>query len=448
MTKAGLGQKYQSILSKNIEHRTMFLLYLDHIKEILVMTNFTKTYPRARSKALLMSLILSLTIISCVNKPKPINSISSASNPSISATSVATAAIDPNQLQFDKAIERELKGDGAHSYTIKLEANQYLNAVVEQKGIDIVATLYSPSAEKVYEVDSPNGTVGPEPIYFISQTTGNYRLEVCSLEKEAKAGNYEVKVNELRASVAEDIDRVAGFKALGEAVLLAAEGKRENLQLVIKKYEEAIEKLDKANELLAKPNAMTSFGIFYANRGDYLKAEPLFIQALDIRKKALGDNHPLMAQSINNLAILYERKGDYSKAEPLLIQALDMRKKALGDNHPLMVQSINSLARVYENKEDYTKAEPLFIQALDIYKKALGDNHPDTATSINNLAELYYRKGDYLKAEPLLIQTLDIRKKALGDNHLDTAQSINNLASLYSDKGDYSKAEPLYIQAL
>ncbi|KAF0199250.1 MAG: hypothetical protein FD167_5789, partial [bacterium] len=305
------------------------------------MTNFTKTYPRARSQTLLMSLILSLTIISCVNKPKPINSISSASN----TTSVATAAIDPNQLQLDKAIERELKGDEFHSYTIKLEANQYLNAVVEQKGIDIVVTLYSPNGEKVYEVDSPNGSAGPEPIYFISQTAGIYRLEVRSLEKEAKTGNYEVKVNELRASIAEDIDRVAGFKTLGEVVLLQGEGKRENLQIVIKKYQEAIEKFDKANELLAKANATLGLGSFYSDKGDYSKAELLFIETLNIRRKVLGENHPNTATSINNLAGLYNDKGDYAKAEPLLIRALEIYRKTLGENHFATANSTNILAR-------------------------------------------------------------------------------------------------------
>ena len=409
------------------------------------MTNFTKTYSRARSKALFMSLILSLTIISCVNKPKPINSISSASNPS---TSVATAAIDPNQLQLDKAIERELKGDDAHSYIIKLEANQYVNAVVEQKGIDIVATLYNPSGEKVYEVDSPNGTEGSEPIYFISETAGNYRLEVRSLEKEAKAGNYEVKINEQRASIAQDIDRVAGFKALGEAVLLAAEGKPENLQLVINKYQEAIEKFDKSQELLAKATAIFDLGTFYSDKGDYSKAEPLLIQALAIRKKALGDNHHDTATSINNLALLYTKKGDLLKAEPLCIQALDLYRKGLGDNHPDTATSINNLALLYDRKGDYSKAEPLYIQAVEIFRKSLGENHPDTARSLNNLASLYSSKGDYSKAELLLIQCLEIRKKALGDNHPDTATSINNLALLYDRKGDYEKAEPLYIQAV
>ncbi|MBI4853195.1 MAG: tetratricopeptide repeat protein, partial [Acidobacteria bacterium] len=408
------------------------------------MLSFSKRSSHARSQALLMSIILSLTIISCTNKPKAVNSVTNVSK----LTPVSKVATDPNQLQLNKPVERELVGGEIHSYTIKLEANQYLNAVVEQKGIDIVAALYNPTNEKVYEVDSPNGTAGPEPIYFISQVGGNYRLEVRSLDKQAKAGNYEVKINELRASIAEDIDRVAGYKALGETVLLAAEGKKQNEGLVINKYEEAIKKFDRANELLAKATAIFGLGDFYTDKGDYSKAEPLLIQALEIRKKALGENHPSTTSSMNNLASLYNDKGDYSKAEPLLIEALRIHKKALGENHPSTATSMSNLAFLYYRKGDYSKAEPLLIQALEIRKKALGENHPDTATSINNLALLYYRKGDYSKAAPLFIQALEIRKKTLGDNHLDTAQSINDLATFYLTKEDYAQAEFFYIQAL
>ena len=44
-------------------------------------------------------------------------------------------------------------------------------------------------------------------------------------------------------------------------------------------------------------------------QGDYAKAEPLYRQALEIRKRALGENHPGYATSLNNLAVLYKAMG-------------------------------------------------------------------------------------------------------------------------------------------
>ena len=53
-----------------------------------------------------------------------------------------------------------------------------------------------------------------------------------------------------------------------------------------------------------------------------------------IREKALGPDHPHVAQSLNNLAVLYQSQGRYAEAEPLYKRALAIREKALGPEHP------------------------------------------------------------------------------------------------------------------
>ena len=58
--------------------------------------------------------------------------------------------------------------------------------------------------------------------------------------------------------------------------------------------------------------------------GDNARAEPLYRQALEIRKEALGEGHPDYATSLNNLALLYLAMGDYARAEPLFRQALEI----------------------------------------------------------------------------------------------------------------------------
>ena len=48
--------------------------------------------------------------------------------------------------------------------------------------------------------------------------------------------------------------------------------------------------------------------------GDHAAAVPLFRQALEVRRKALGEAHPDYADSLNNLAGLYREMGDYAAA--------------------------------------------------------------------------------------------------------------------------------------
>ncbi|MBK9335155.1 MAG: tetratricopeptide repeat protein [Lewinellaceae bacterium] len=67
--------------------------------------------------------------------------------------------------------------------------------------------------------------------------------------------------------------------------------------------------------------------------GRHEKAEPLHLEAKDVREKALGKEHPDYALSLNNLGIFYASMGQNEKVEPLHLEAKDIREKALGKEH-------------------------------------------------------------------------------------------------------------------
>ena len=68
-----------------------------------------------------------------------------------------------------------------------------MKVVVEQKGIDVVVRLFGPDGKQITEVDSPNGTQGPEPVSVIAEAAGEYRLEVKGVGEKAAPGRYEVR---------------------------------------------------------------------------------------------------------------------------------------------------------------------------------------------------------------------------------------------------------------
>jgi tetratricopeptide (TPR) repeat protein len=194
--------------------------------------------------------------------------------------------------------------------------------------------------------------------------------------------------------------------------------------------------------------SINNIGGLYESMGDYVSSLSLFGEALEISRRVLGNDHPDTAGSINNMGFLYRAMGDNSKALPLYEEALKICRRVLGNDHPNTAQSINNMGALYESMGDYVSALSLFSESLEIRRRVLGNDHPDTAQSINNIGALYQAMGDNVKALPLLAESLEIRRRVLGNDHPSTAQSINNMGYLYDSMGDNVKALLLLAEAL
>ncbi|NEO70481.1 tetratricopeptide repeat protein [Moorena sp. SIO3H5] len=194
--------------------------------------------------------------------------------------------------------------------------------------------------------------------------------------------------------------------------------------------------------------SLNDLGLLYDAMGRYEQAEPKLTQALEMRRRLLGNEHLDVALSLNNLAGLYYSMGKYEDAEPLYKQALEMRRRLLGNEHLDVALSLNNLAGLYYSMGKYEDAEPLYKQALEMYRQLLRYEHPYVATSLNSLGLLYQSMGRYSDAEPLYTQSLDMKRRLLGNEHRSVATSLNSLGLLYQSMGRYSDAEPLLTEAL
>ncbi|MFN6482312.1 MULTISPECIES: tetratricopeptide repeat protein [unclassified Nostoc] len=194
--------------------------------------------------------------------------------------------------------------------------------------------------------------------------------------------------------------------------------------------------------------SLNNLALLYRSQVRYSEAEPLFIEALTLWRHLLGEEHLGVAKGLNNLAALYNSQGRYDEAEPLFLQALQLRRRLLGEEHTDVALSLNNLAAVYISQERYSEAEPLLEQALELWRSLLGEEHPYVALNLNNLASLYNSQGKDSKAELLYLQALTLRQRLLGEEHPDVALSLNNLAFLYNSQGRYDEAKPLLKKAL
>jgi CHAT domain-containing protein/Tfp pilus assembly protein PilF len=194
--------------------------------------------------------------------------------------------------------------------------------------------------------------------------------------------------------------------------------------------------------------SLNNLASLYADVGNYSYVEPLFQRSLTIVEQTLGSDHPDVATALNNLALLYVDMGNYSDAEPLYQRSLAIREQAFGSDHPEIAIALNNLAELYREMGNYSEAEPLFQRSLAIVEQAYSSDHPEIARALNNLASLYHSMGNYSEAEPLYQRAVTIAEQALGRDHPNIATSLNNLARLYADMKNYKEAEPLFRRSL
>ncbi len=191
-------------------------------------------------------------------------------------------------------------------------------------------------------------------------------------------------------------------------------------------------------------------GYYLDAKGEYSKAEPLYKRSLAICENVFGENHPIVATSLNNLAEVYKNQGEYSKAELLYKRSLAIRENIFEENHLEIAISLNNLAALYHEKreDNLYQIEKWLLRSLEICKNIFEEDHPMVATSLNNLAVFYLRQGKYKEAEPLYEASLEICKNVFNENHPEVASSLNNVALFYYSQGKYKAAEAKLQKAI
>ena len=347
-------------------------------------------------------------------------------------------------------LRRELSGGQEHAYRIALGAGQFLKVTVEQRSLDVVAQVAGPDGQpgvQSWEFDSESRLREREEIWLVAETGGDYRLTVRPKLPRAAAGEYEIRIAEVRAATGNDRDLWEARRLYTEGLRLGRAGKPGEAFPLIQRALEIRERIlgPDDRETAAAINAQ---GLLARDQGEYAKAEEFYERALAIRERSLGPDHPDVATSLNNLGLLCKFQGDFARAEQLLKRSQAIGEKVLDPQHPDLAFPITNLAILYSDRGLYAKAEPLFERALAILEGALGQNHASFAAALNAQAILYSRKGDDGRAEQLFEQVLAIRERVLGHDHPEVAAALNNVAQVNSSLGDFAKAERLLEEAL
>ncbi|MGH9843574.1 MAG: tetratricopeptide repeat protein [Blastocatellia bacterium] len=264
------------------------------------------------------------------------------------------------EIKRNKPIVRELKGGEAHDYRIKLKRDEYAHLVVEQRSIDVVIAVSDPAGKLLGEFDSPTGLGGAEPVRFVAETAGEYRVVVRSLKAEAYGGSYELKVKAVRKATAQDKGVFAAIRAimLGDELRAKNETRRQSLE----QYTRALELWRAAHDRAGEASTLRAIGFAYVRLGDDDRAYEHFDRSLAIWRE-IGDRR---SQAYIHLifATIHTRRGDLAKAVEERLLALPLWR-ALGDR----IEEASTLAVIglgYARLRDKAKAYDYCQQSLAV----------------------------------------------------------------------------------
>ena len=174
--------------------------------------------------------------------------------------------------------------------------------------------------------------------------------------------------------------------------------------------------------------------------GKYDLAGESFRRALDMRERALGPDHELMAMDVSNLASNHLRLGAFDKALRGSERALAIGAANLGAGHPVIAAYLTNLANAQSALGRYESAVSSHERAMVVTENSMGPEHPDLASNLNNLADLFAKIGRYQDAQNRAERALAIWTARLGPEHPYVGVALVNLGGVARANGDHEKA--------
>jgi CHAT domain-containing protein len=354
-------------------------------------------------------------------------------------TSQATARQDPpNELQVLAGGRHAIKGGESQSYAITLSAGQFLHAVVEQQGIDIVISLFKPDGSQISVSDSPNDRFGTEPVLLVADVAGQYRVDVRAPNVRASAAHYEIVMMALREATAVDQQHVLAQRAFDEAQKLRGQSDATAKRAGIAKYQETLPLFQAAGDTYRQLLAFQAIGIIHFQLNEFRSALRYLEEAIALAQKAGGVRVEAPIETL--LGGSYEMLGEIAKSRQHFERARVIAGR-FGDQ-PTQGSALNNIGKLHHEAGDFQRGLDYYLQALPLFAEA----PPRRAIALNNIGVAYNSLGEPERALDYLQKSLEILKP--GTDRSAEALTLHNIGHAYNRLTKYQEALNYYNQAL
>lgn len=269
---------------------------------------------------------------------------------------------------------------GAKHPSVVLVLGNLGNVMLHTQDLDRATEYFQRAlriADEVLRADHPVKAVLREGLGNALRDQGRFRESIqehenaLRIRRQVLGGSHQL--------VARSIDNIAGsLRGLGK------------LDEAIAKQEQALA-LSEENLSPDSPAVARLLGnlgetlVMRGMRGDYQRAQPLLVRALDIRERIFDAKHRNVAKSLHNLGDLFRHQGDAGRALPLLERAVSILENAESEE-ALLAEASFSLARAAWELGERSRARRLAHKARALVTP-LGKEQLPLAASLDKWLE-------------------------------------------------------------
>jgi tetratricopeptide (TPR) repeat protein len=348
--------------------------------------------------------------------------------------------IEVRPLAPSQTIEREMKGSETHAYLISLRRGEFMHVEVEQRGINVVVSLFARDGRKLVAMDNRQISYGTEPLSFAADAAGTYRLEVGAGSAKAINGRYIVRLNELRSVTASDRLRIAAERTTADGQRLRMLGTADSYRRALDLYQAALKSWREIGDRYWEATTLTNIGRVHCLLRENQAALEVYNQALTLSREVKDVSGE--ARILNNLGDAYDMLGDKQKALEFHNKALSIRR-VLGDKSG-EASTLIGIGNIYNLLGEKQKALGFYHQALPIYR-TVGDKSGE-GNALAGIGNVHDSLGEKQKALDFYNQALPIYRAA-GDKSGE-AHIVLNLGCVHNSLGEKEKALKFYTEAL
>jgi tetratricopeptide (TPR) repeat protein len=237
--------------------------------------------------------------------------------------------------------------------------------------------------------------------------------------------------DEVRAEVAANLVWVTGF----------LRGQSERSQHWVRTADAVLQRIG-GHELL-QAWLLTNRGGIYELQGKKEEALRMHEEALALKVKALGRDHPDVGLSEGNLAVVLEDLGRNQEALAHVDRSIEVIAKGYGAEHPeLAVQHFNR-GEILAALGRFREARQAFERARIIWERELGLESRNLAYPLTGIGESYLAEGDPATALAALERAFKIREAQETDPSRRAQTQFDLARALWDTNRDRRRARAL-----